>query len=123
ATVRSPARLSPRRSRRCAWHRRHHAPTPAGSGGPVRKASEFDLRLRSRLLRHEGFRRLAAPGVARTAFDLAESTHSRAAVLRALGLHRGRVDGAALVDAGGHRTAAVADVLDRAVGIGLAAVV
>src|SRR3546814_20219384 len=74
------------------------------------------------LFRSEGIRRFAAAGVARTALDLAEPAHAHAAILRALRLHGGRVDRTVLVDAGGHRAAAVADVLDRAVAVGLAAV-
>src|SRR3546814_937694 len=71
---------------------------------------------------NEGIGRFAAAGVARTALDLAEPAHAHAAILRALRLHGGRVDRTVLVDAGGHRAAAVADVLDRAVAVGLAAV-
>src|SRR3546814_14208425 len=74
------------------------------------------------LFRSEGIRRFAAAGVARTALDLAEPAHTHAAILRALRLHGGRVDRTVLVDAGGHCAAAVADVLDRAVAVGLAAV-
>src|SRR3546814_11777160 len=72
------------------------------------------------LFRSEGIRRFAAAGVARTALDLAEPAHTHAAILRALRLHGGRVDRTVLVDAGGHCAAAVADVLDRAVAVGLA---
>src|SRR5690606_1349613 len=53
--------------------------------------------------------------------DLAEATDTHAPAGTALGLHGGRVDRAVDVDAGRERAAAVADVLDGAVGVTAAA--
>src|SRR5688572_24624852 len=86
---------------------------PAGSGEPVRTAStHLD---RGRVFATATILALALHALA--TLDLAEAAHRHATRAGAFGLHAGRIGGAVDVDASREFATAIADVLDRAVGI------